>query len=334
MDWKTSTSVFIIAEACENHLGDLSVAKDMCRLSKLAGADAVKFQHHLPDEEMLNTGKMSDNFDEHLYDFLNRCSLSIEEHSELKAYCEEIGIVYMCTPFSYKAAVELDRIGVSLFKIGSGELTDIPTLLRIASLGKPMILSTGMSTFDEIDRTVHALDRHGADFSLLNCTSEYPPVYEDINLGVIPKMIDRYKGRVIGHSDHTPDLYTCFAAVAMGARIIEKHVIIDKLQKGPDQLVSINFTELESLVSGIRKIEAAMGSEKRVNAKEEAVREWAFRSVVTVRDIKRGEEISQEMIWSKRPGTGIPSWKMDEVIGKKAKIDIDKDVMISWDDLI
>src|SRR6185369_5970132 len=222
--------VYIIAEGCDNHLGNLDTAKEMSLRAKLADADAIKFQHHLPDEEMLPDIPMSDNFNIPLYEFLKKYSLTLDQHIELKSYCASIGIQYLCTPFSWKAAQELDQIGVEAFKIGSGEMTDIPSLKKIASLGKPMIVSTGMSTYEEIDRTYEVLAATGVPLALMNCVSEYPPKYEDINLKVIGKMIDRYPKAIIGHSDHTPDLFTCYAAVALGAKIIEKHVILDKLQ--------------------------------------------------------------------------------------------------------
>jgi sialic acid synthase SpsE len=325
--------VFVVAEACDNHMGDLATAKEMVCMAKLAGADAIKFQHHLPDEEMLPDTPMSDNFNEPLYDFLKKHALRLEDHAILKRYCEENGILYLCTPFSYKAALELSELKVEAFKIGSGEMTDIPSLQKIARLGKPMILSTGMCTLDEIDETVAALKPEKIGLALLNCVSEYPPVYQDINLGVIRTMRQRYPDVVIGHSDHTPDLYTSFAAVALGAAIIEKHVIIDKLQPGPDQSVSIDMTELHELVSGIRKIEKALGSEKQVHGRERPIREWAFRSVVAVTAIKAGQKITADMVWTKRPGTGIPSKRLHEVVGRTAKVDIPANTLLRWQDL-
>jgi N-acetylneuraminate synthase len=323
---------FIIAEACDNHLGDIAKAKAMVEEAKRAGADAIKFQHHLADEEMLPDVPMSSNFDIPLYDFLKKYALTLEQHAELKEYAQQEGILYMCTPFSWKAAQEIDSLGVSVFKIGSGEMTDIPTLKNIAELGKPIIISTGMSTFEEIDRTYEALVEMGASLALMNCTSEYPPLYEDINLGVISRLIERYPEAVIGHSDHTPDNYTCYAAVALGAKLIEKHVILDKAQPGPDQSVSIDFKDLCGLVDGVRKVELALGAEKRIHAQEEPIREWAFRSIVSVKPIKEGESIAKDMIWSKRPGTGIPSWKMDQVIGRIAKRNIPANTMLAWED--
>jgi N,N'-diacetyllegionaminate synthase len=324
---------FIIAEGCDNHMGSLEVAKEMAKQAFIAGCDAIKFQHHLPDEEMLPDVPMSDNFNVPLYDFLVKNALKINQHEELKYYCEQLGIIYLCTPFSWKAAQEINELGVEAFKIGSGEMTDIPTLERIARLEKPMIVSTGMCTFEEIDRTYNALVKINTPLALTNCISEYPPVYEDVNLGVITKMIERYPKAVIGHSDHTPDLYTSFAAVVKGAKIIEKHVIISKQTPGPDQSVSIDFFDLHNLIDGIRKIEKSLGNEKIIHKKEAKIREWAFRSIVSLREIKKGEIIDGDMIWSKRPGTGIPSYRRSEVIGKKVKNNIKSNTLIRWEDL-
>ena len=326
--------VFVIAEACDNHLGDMTVAKEMARLAKLAGADAVKYQHHLPDEEMLPDVPMSDNMKEPLYDFLKKYALTIQNHVDLKAYCDQIGIQYMCTPFSYKAAEELIAHNLlDAIKIGSGEMTDIPSLVKMSKFGKPMILSTGMSTYEEVDETYNAMVQTGIPLALTHCVSEYPPEYADSNLGVVAVMQQRYPKAIIGHSDHTPDLYTCYAAVALGAKIIEKHVIVDRLQPGPDQSVSIDFHMLADLVEGIRKIEVGLGSEKVVHHKEKQIREWAFRSVVSTVAIPKGTVITADMVWSKRPGTGIPSKKMHEVIGKTAVSDIPQNTLLSWDQL-
>jgi len=328
-----SSPVFIIAEGCDNHLGDINTAKEMILQAKLAGADAIKFQHHLPDEEMLPDTPMSSNFDEPLYDFLKKHALSLHQHQQLMSYAEEIGITYLCTPFSLKAATELRSLGIAAYKIGSGEMTDVPTLVRIADFGMPMIVSTGMATFEEIDLTYRSLAAKEISLALMNCVSEYPPIYEDINLCVIGKMAERYPKAVIGHSDHTPDLYTCFAAVAMGAKIIEKHVILDKRQPGPDQSVSIDFRDLSELVDGIRKIEAGLGSDKSVHDREKPIRTWAFRSLVTTRYVKAGEVLDQESVWSKRPGTGIPAYRMEDIVGRRTTRDLAANVMIRWEDL-
>ena len=317
---------FIIAEACDNHIGNMDYAYKMVDIAVLAGADAVKFQHHLPDEEMLKDVPMSSNFKIPLYELLQRYSLTLDQHKLLKSYCDEKGIMYMCTPFSKKAADEINEL-VKLFKIGSGELTDHPTLIEIAKKGKPMIISTGMANIDEIEETLNILKPINNKIIIMNCTSEYPPNYKDINVKLIPKLEERF-GIIVGHSDHTPDNYTCFAAVSCGAKIIEKHFILNKLIPGPDQNVSIDPIELNDLVSGIRKIEDSLGSEKTIHNLEKPIKSWARRSIVTIKDIKKGEIFTLENLWCKRPGTGIPSKFLFNILGKKAVENIEKDTLL------
>jgi sialic acid synthase SpsE len=327
------SSCFVIAEACDNHFGNLETAKEMVRQAKACGADAVKFQHHLPNEEMLKEDiPMSANFGIPLYEFLSRHALTLGHHRELMEYCGELGITYLCTPFSRRAAEELNDLGVRAFKIGSGELTDIPTLKVIAAFAKPMILSTGMSTLEEIDETVHAVRQINDQFALMNCTSEYPARHRDVNLGVIRHLADRYDV-VVGHSDHTPDINTCLAAVALGAKLIEKHFILDRRLPGPDQSVSIEPYELYQLVQGIRRIEEALGGEKTIHDLELPIRAWARRSVVSLVDIVEGASIRPEMVWTKRPGTGIPAKHLEDVIGRRARRFIPADHLITWDEL-
>lgn len=328
-----SAPCYVIAEGCDNHLGDLDVAKEMARQAKVCGADAIKFQHHLPAEEMLREGvPTSDNFDVPLFEFLERYALTLAQHHELFAFCREIGITYLCTPFSLKAAEEIHEMGVPAFKIGSGELTDLPTLTRIAKLGKPMILSTGMATLEEIDATVDALRPLNDHLALLNCTSEYPADHADVNLGVIGVLRERYD-LTIGHSDHTPDIHTSIAAVACGAKLIEKHFTLDRRQPGPDRDVSIEPFELHELVVAARRVEQALGSEKKVHDREAPIRAWAHRSVVSIAPIPAGSVIDESMVWTKRPGTGIPARDLDRVIGATARVDVPADHLISWDEL-
>ena len=307
---------FLIAEACDNHMGSLENAFKMVDLAKLAGADAIKFQHHLPDQEMLRDVPTSENFNIPLYEFLIKHALKLDEHILIKEYCDKKNIEYMCTPFSLKAAEEINNL-VNRFKIGSGELTDTPTLIEISKFNKPMILSTGMSKFEEIDNTYNILIERNVKLSFLNCVSEYPPIYEDLNLKVIQKLIDKYHKAKIGHSDHSPRIETSIAAVALGAEIIEKHVTLDKGMPCPDQSVSIDFNEFSNLVESIRNVELALGDRKIIHKKEESIRAWAHRSLVTIKDIQKGEILTTENIWGKRPGTGIPSSKMEKYLGRK-----------------
>ena len=245
----------------------------------------------------------------------------------LKEFCDFIKIEYMCTPFSLKAAIEINPL-VKRFKIGSGEFTDIPSLIEIAKFKKQMILSTGMSTLEEIEMVYRKLKKYNNRLCFLNCVSEYPPIYEDLNLKVITLLIKKYPDIIIGHSDHTPSIETSLAAVTLGAKIIEKHVTLDKSIPCPDQSVSIDFEEFKLLSKCIRNIEKALGDEKTVHKKELAIRSWARRSLVTIKNIKKGEVLSKDNIWSKRPGTGIPSYLMDEYIGKVAMINIPTNTMI------
>jgi N-acetylneuraminate synthase len=328
-----SERCFVIAEACDNHLGDLEVAKEMVRQAKACGVDAIKFQHHLPDEEMLRDGvPMSANFDLPLYEFLERYALKLDQHYELYRYCHELGIIYLCTPFSRKAACEMNEMGLQAFKIGSGELTDLPTLKVIAAFGKPMILSTGMAEWPEIDETVATLRPINSQIVLMNCVSEYPARHADVNLNVIREIERRYDV-IVGHSDHTPDIYTSIAAVALGAKLIEKHFILDRRQPGPDQSVSIEPYEFYELVKAVHRVEQALGNKKTVHDLEKPIRSWAHRSVVSTRPISKGSRIAADMVWTKRPGTGIAAKYLEEIISRTAVCDIPANHLIQWEEL-
>jgi len=321
----------IIAEIADSHLGRMDVAKRMIEEAKKAGADVAKFQLHLPDVEMV-PGSIQ-MWDGPLYDILKRNLLTIDQHRELKDHAANVGIQYLCTPFCAAAADLLDGIGVPAFKTGSGEMANLPMLRHVASKKKPMIVSTGMCTLDEIDETVAALREEKAVFALTNCTSEYPAKYEHINLPLITTMRERY-GVVIGHSDHTVDSYTAFGAVSLGAKIIEKHFTLSKQLPGPDHFISLVPQELADLVSGIRKIEKAMVSRaKAVSPDEQKVRDWAYHSVVAAADIQAGAKLTTESLTVKRPGSGIPAKKLADVIGKTSRRALKKDAILKWEDV-
>jgi len=325
---------YIIAEACDNHFGSLKNAKKMVKLAKQAGADAIKFQHHLPDQEMLKNVPKSSNFSSSLYSFLKKNALTIDQHKKIKKYCIKYKIDYLCTPFSYAAAKELKgRLKESIFKIGSGELRDILTLTQIAkNLKCHLILSTGMSKMEEIVKSVNVLKKYPIKLALMNCTSEYPPRYEDINLKVISVLKKKFKNIPIGHSDHTNDIYTSLAAVALGAQLVEKHVYLDGMNHGPDRDVSISFSALKRLVQGIRQIEKALGQTKKIHLRERQIRKWAYRSIVTTQEIKKGEMLTLKNIWTKRPGTGIPAEKINSVLYKKAIKDLHPNQILKTND--
>ena len=324
--------VYVIAEACDNHMGSLEMARALCRAAKYAEADAVKFQHHLPYEEMLKQGAMSDNFDEHLYDFLERNALSLEQHFELKNYCDEIGITYLCTPFSLKAAQEIAEL-VPFFKIGSGEFQDRWFIDGLKILEKPVIFSSGMSSYSEVKENVKYLLQANFDFALLNCLSEYPPKFHDMNLKFITQLVDEFPDIVIGHSDHTQTTFTSVLAVSLGAQIIEKHITLSEMIHGPDKDVSLGPEQFKQLVKDLRLVNQTLSSEKIINCDEVPVREWAYRSVVASKDILPGTILELSHICTKRPGTGIPSKDYRSIVGKRAAKHISENTMIGWEDI-
>ena len=323
----------VIAEFGDSHFGDVVRAKKMCMMAKEAGADVAKFQHHLVEEEMLREIPMSKNMQEPLWDFLSKNALHIRQHVDIARFCKEIGIEYLCTPFSLAAAKELEEfISPEAYKIGSGELLDHPTIEAISKFGKPIILSTGMATVEEIDETYGFLSELGIDFALLSCTSGYPPELTESNLGFQIKMKERYPKAIIGSSDHFPGLEVSIASVATGARIIEKHITDDPSEYGPDTNSSITFEELGDLVQISKGIHQSLISEKTIHPSEEVVRSWAHRSLVYLGDLTKGHLITDEDIWGKRPGTGIPSRFRTEFIGKKLSIDVGKNSLLQRSD--
>lgn len=320
-----SRKTIIIAEACDNHFGSLDNAKKMVINAKKSGADVIKFQHHIPDEEMLPIVPKSKNFKLSLYDFLKKYSLKLKDHYELLKFSKKYKIKYLCTPFSLKAAQELNEMGAEWYKIGSGEFTDLPFIREVLKFKKPVIFSTGMSTINEIDNVYKfILSNKKNDFALMNCTSEYPPKLQDINLGFLNIMKKRYKSAIIGHSDHTNTVSTSLASSVLGAKIIEKHVYLDGKNFGPDRDVSINFKQLAFLVKSLNQIKISLGSHKKIYKKEIKIRQWARRSLFATKAIKKGEMLTKKNIWSIRPGTGIPSEHFDKLIGKKIMKSIKK----------
>lgn len=324
--------IFIVAEAGINHNGDIEKAKQLIAAAAECGADAVKFQTHLATKEMVKSNITADYVGEPVFDLIKRVELSKADHLKLMDYARKKNIIFFSTSFSREAADLLEEIKVPVFKIGSGEMTNLPLVEYIANKDKPMIVSTGMSNLVEVKQTVDLLKRKKVKFALLHCTSTYPTAYEDVNLGVIKKLKEKFLVPV-GLSDHSIGIYTALGAAALGACIIEKHFTISRGWPGPDQKASIEPQELAELVRGVRAIEKALGSSKKVIAAEKPVRAFARESVVVLVDIKKGTKIKDDMVWTKRPGTGIPAKYLKKVVGKKARRDIKKDTMLTWKDL-
>ncbi|HVN59834.1 MAG TPA: N-acetylneuraminate synthase family protein [Gaiellaceae bacterium] len=321
--------VVVIAEAACEHLGDLGRALEMVDAAKEAGVDVIKFQLHLPEEMIAGSiqfwgGSMDD--------VIERLNLPVEDHVALMERCREVGIQYLCTPFSLRAAELLDEVGIAGFKTGSGEMTNLPMLRGMARLGRPMIVSTGMATVDEILETVGALRAEGAEFMLMNCTSAYPPRYDQLHLGFMRRLRE-LTGVLVGHSDHTPDWVSAVAAVALGAPVIEKHFTLDRELRGPDWTVSLEPDEMRRAVQAIRDTEAALGEDKELYPEEEVVRAWAHHSVVTVRPVAEGVALAPDDLAVKRPGGGIPARHLEEVVGRVAVRALPVDHLLAWDDL-
>jgi N,N'-diacetyllegionaminate synthase len=331
---------FIIAEAGVNHNGDLELAKQLVLAAKEAGADAVKFQtfqaKHLvtadapqADYQARNSGKTESQFD-----MLKRLELPLEAFAELSRYCQELGIMFMSTAFDEKSADFLAGLGMSIFKIPSGELTNIPLLQHIARFGKPMIVSTGMGTIEEIKEAVETIQAAGNDdITVLHCVTDYPTPPEQVNLRAM-HVIQAALGVPIGYSDHSMGIEASVIAVAAGAKVIEKHFTLDCNLPGPDHKASLEPKDLGEMVKGIRKVEVLLGSgKKQPNEAELAVAKIVRRSVVAARDLKTGDTITSEMVLLRRPGTGIEPARMGEVIGRTLSREVKEGVLLSWDDL-
>lgn len=327
--------VFVIAEAGINHNGSFSIAKKMVDMAKKANADCIKFQTHITEKEMIKTnilpGKISKT---PLWDIIKNCELTDEEELRLSKYCKEKKIIFLSTPFSIPAVDRLEKIKMPAYKIGSGELTNIPFLKHIAKKGKPVILSSGMSNMDEIKATVLLFKKFKVPLALLQTTSEYPCDYRDVNLRVIDKYKKLFK-IPIGISDHSIGIYTVLGAVARGASIVEKHITLDKNMPGPDQRLSLEPHELVELVKGCKAIKLALGDTKKILKKEIPVLRFARESVVTKENISKGDKFTESNLTTKRPNTGqIPAKYFYKIIGKKAKRNIPKDKQLFYSDVV
>lgn len=326
---------FVIAEIGINHEGNFEKANQMVFDARNSGAECVKFQSHVVEDEMVPEAKriIPANATESIYAIMERCALNEEEEIKLKEYTEELGMIYLCTPFSRAAADRLEKIGVSAYKIGSGECNNYPLIEHIASFGKPIILSTGMNDLESISRGVDIIEKAGVPYALLHCTSMYPTPYDKVRLGALADMKSRFSEAVLGLSDHSPGNYTCFAAIPLGASILEKHFTSDKDWPGPDIAISVTPAELKDLITGSRAIHQALGGHKSILAEEKPTIDFAYASIVAIKDIKSGDAFTRDNIWVKRPGTGILAEEMEKVLGKKATRDIKANSLIRWEEI-
>ena len=324
----------VIAEIGINHEGSYEKAVRMVDDAAAAGCECAKFQSHVIEDEMIPNNVIPGNATESIWDIMKRCALTEAEEIRLKSYVESKGMLYLSTPFSRAAAVRLESMGVPAYKIGSGECNNYPLIKHIAGYGKPIILSTGMNDLNSVRPAVEILRNAGVPFALLHCTSMYPTPYNRVRLGAMQSLREAFPDAVVGLSDHSLGNYTCFGAVALGGRILEKHFTSDKTWPGPDVSISIEPAGLRDLIQGSRAIFEALGGSKDILPDEQPTIDFAYACVVSIRDIAAGERLSAENIWVKRPGTGeIKAVHYETLLGKTVKNAIPLNAQLTWADL-
>ncbi|WP_449403064.1 N-acetylneuraminate synthase [Exiguobacterium artemiae] len=329
-------SPVVIAEIGINHEGDLSVAKQMVDAAHQAGAEIIKHQTHVVEDEMSAAAKkvIPGNTDVSIYEVMERCALNEEDETELKRYVEEKGMIFISTPFSRAAADRLERMGVLAYKIGSGECNNYPLIEHVASFGKPMIVSTGMNNIESIEKTVEILEKYNVEYALLHCTNVYPTPAHLVRLGGMQELQEKFPNAVIGLSDHTVNNNACLAAVALGASILERHFTDSMDRPGPDIVCSMDPNSLHELIQGSREIFQMRGGKKEAAEEEQVTIDFAFSTVVAIADIEEGQAFTKDNIWVKRPGTGeIQAEHYNDVIGKIATRSILKEDHVKWSDL-
>ena len=324
----------VIPEMGINHEGSLKTAKLIVDAAWRAGARIIKHQTHVVKDEMSHAARkvIPGNTNISIYEVMERCALKEEEEYELMKYVESKGMVFLSTPFSRAAADRLERFGVQAYKIGSGELNNYPLIKHIASFGKPMIVSTGMNNIASIKKAVAILEEAVVPYALLHTTNLYPTAPSLVRLGAMQEMMFAFPGVPIGLSDHTMTNTACIAAMTLGAAIVERHFVDTKDRSGPDVICSMDERECAELVRAAQDIPKMLGGTKEAAKEEKVTIDFAFASVVSISEIKAGEYFTRDNLWVKRPGTGdIPAEKYEEILGKRAAINIENDMQISWD---
>lgn len=327
---------FIIAEAGVNHNGDIKLAKKLVDAAIWAGADAVKFQTFKAEEVAAEGAQMAAYQEKNIgkresqVAMLKKLELGYDEFSELKTYCDKKGVIFLSTPHDASAVEILDPL-VPLFKVGSGDLTNFPLLKKLVGKGKPIILSTGMASMEEVEETVDFLKSLNLkDLILLHCTSVYPCPVEEVNLRTMETMQKKFDF-LVGYSDHTLGIEVSVAAVVLEAPVLEKHFTLDKNMEGPDHKASLEPEELKELVRAVRNVEKAMGSAKKeTTSSEREIKVVVRKSLVARVPISKGAVVEENMLTVKRPGSGIDPRRLVDVVGKKAKKDIKKDEVLTW----
>jgi len=326
----------VIVEIGINHEGSLKTAFKMVDAAYSSGAETIKHQTHVVEDEMSGEAKkvIPGNADVSIYEIMERCALNEEDETKLKKYVESKGMIFISTPFSRAAADRLERMGVSAYKIGSGECNNHPLIEHIASFGKPMIVSTGMNDINSVRKTVNILEEYNVPYALLHTTNLYPTPSHLVRFGAMKELQKEFPNAVVGLSDHTTSNLACFGAVALGASILERHFTDSMDRDGPDIVNSMDPKALKELIDGSIELAKMRGGKKEAVKEEQVTIDFAFATVVSIANIKKGEIFTKENIWVKRPGTGqIKAEEYDALLGKVAKKNIGNDEHINWIDI-
>jgi len=326
----------VIAEIGINHNGFLDLAIEMVDAAITAGAEVIKHQTHIIEDEMSDEAKkvIPENSDKSIYEIMEKCALSEDHELKLKKYIENKGAIFLSTPFSRAAVDRLEKFEVSAYKIGSGECNNYPLVEYIAKKNKPVILSTGMNNIDSIKKSVEIFRKHNIKFALLHCTNVYPTPPEYVRLGALKDMKKAFPDAVLGLSDHTISNYACFGAVALGASILERHFTDKMSRKGPDIECSMDPLALKDLINGSKSIFLSRGGKKEPVDIEAPTIAFAFASVLAIKTIEKGEILTLDNIWLKRPGGGdFNADNFNDLIGKKAKRNIKNGSRLKKDDV-
>ena len=325
----------VIAEIGINHDGSLQIAKQMVDAAKRAGVEIVKHQTHIVDDEMSGAAKkiIPGNASVSIYEIMERCSLNESDELELKNYVESKGMIFISTPFSRAAAERLKKMDLKAYKIGSGECNNYPLLEHIATFGKPVILSTGMNTIESVQKAVAIFDKHNIPVALLHTTNLYPTPIHLVRYGAMTQLHEAFPDKVFGLSDHTLNNNACLGAVALGASILERHFTDHMQRTGPDIVCSMDEKTASELIVSSNEIWQMRGGTKEPTQEEQVTINFAFATVCTIDNIKKGEILTKENIWVKRPGTGrILAEHFNELLGKIARRDIENDEQLDFSD--
>lgn len=325
----------IIAEIGINHGGDLDTAKEMVDSAKRAGVEVIKHQTHIVDDEMSPKAKkvIPGNSNKSIYEIMDQCSLNYDEEYELMRYVEKNGIIFISTPFSRAAVDRLVEFDVPAFKIGSGECNNFPLIEYMCQFKKPIILSTGMNDISSISKAVKILKKNKIDFALLHTTNLYPTPFNLVRLGGMQELMNNFDGIPIGLSDHTVNNLSSYAAIALGACIIERHYTDHMDRNGPDIICSMDENSCKELIANSIIIKSMLGGIKEPAKEEEVTINFAFSTVVSIKDIKPGDKLTYDNIWVKRPGTGeIKAEDFNNILGKTSKKNIKTGEHLNWND--